>query len=193
MQATIGVYIGLQLATLVLTTNLPAQTQTSIASASLCLVSALTLGILSHFEHAKSIRPSFLINIYLIATVIFDIVRVRTQWLSGNDDAISRALTASLAVKCAILSLEAMEKRSLLLGLDRHFSLESTSGLINRSSFWWLNSLLFRGFKNLLTLDELPAIHEKLDSAYLAVKLQTIWDNRKKQHDLTRGTNTYTS
>lgn len=120
-------------------------------------------------------------NLYLITTLLFDAARVRTQWLIGNHGAIAGVLTGSLAVKCLALILEAVEKRSLLLGLERHFSLECTSGLISRSSFWWLNSLLLTGFNNVLTLDELPAIYEKLDSSDVTAQLQSVWDKCKEQ------------
>lgn len=129
----------------------------------------------------KSVRPSFLINLYLLVTALFDAARVRTQWLVGEDDAVAGVLTASLAVKCVVLLLEAVEKRSLLLGLNKHhFSHESTSGLLSRSSFWWLNSLLLTGFRNVLTLDQLPTIYEKLHSERLAAQLQSTWDNCKE-------------
>ena len=179
---TIGTYTGLQVALLILVTNPRSRTHISVASAALSLLSALALAILSHLEHVKSVKPSFLINLYLIATVLFDATRLRTQWLITSDDSLAGALSASWAVKCLILILEAVEKRSLLFGLDHHFSLESTSGLINRSSFWWLNSLLLVGFKKVLTLDNLPAIYEKLDSEYLANKLKSTWDNCKSKN-----------
>lgn len=191
-QGTIGVYTALQVALLALTTtNSVIRTDISVASTTLSVLSGLTLAVLSHFEHVKSARPSFLINLYLIATVLFDATRVRTQWLIGNDDAVAGVLTASLAVKCLVLVLEAVEKRSLLLGLDRSFSHESTSGLFSRSSFWWLNSLLLTGFGNVLTLDELPAISEKLDSADLAARLQSTWNNCKERRICINGIQTH--
>lgn len=121
---------------------------------------------------------------YLIATVIFDAVRVRTQWLgletNSSHGAYAGVLTASLAVKCIIFILEAIEKRSLLLGLGRQFSKESTSGLLSRSSFWWLNTLLLSGFRNVLTVEDLPAIYEKLDSESLAARLEPVWQKCKR-------------
>ncbi|KAH8200433.1 hypothetical protein TruAng_005396 [Truncatella angustata] len=183
---TIGAYIGLQLALLVLSTQRVVRTQVSIASASLSLVSGLSLALLSHLEHAKTIRPSFLINFYLLTTVLFDATRVRTQWLAGQDSGAAGALSASLFMKCIMLALEAVEKRSLLLGLDRHFSRESTSGMISRSAFWWLNSLMFSGSKTVLSIDSLPAIHEKLNSEDLARDVQPVWDqcNQERKHAL---------
>lgn len=179
-------YTALQITVLVLTaTHFGSQAgPISTASAAISLVSALTLLILSHLEHIKSIRPSSLISVYLIATVIFDAARVRTQWLAigtqSSNGAYAGVLTASLAVKCIVLILEAVEKRSLLLGLNKEFSKESTSGLLSRSSFWWLNTLLLSGFRNVLTVEDLPAIYEKLDSEGLAARLEPVWEKCKR-------------
>lgn len=166
---------------LVLATTATVRNRVLVASSALSLTSGLVLAALSHLEHAKTIRPSFLISFYLIITVILDAVRVRTQWLARQNQAIADSLTASLAIKCVLVVLEGVEKRSLLLGLDRHFSRESTAGLISRSSFWWLNSLLVRGSKTVLTTEDLPTIHEKLDSEGLARELQAAWDKCKQR------------
>jgi hypothetical protein len=179
---------------LVLTAAVPAlQTHISLLSAALSVLGAVALAILSHFEHARSVKPSFIINIYLIASVVFDAVRIRTQRLMGEDDnnVLGAVMAASLAVKLVILFLEATEKRALLPGLYAQFSLENTSGLISRSSFWWLNSLLISGHKTVLSLHLLPAIHEKLSSARLASKLQSTWDACRSSRENHPGGSTY--
>ncbi|KAK8046051.1 P-loop containing nucleoside triphosphate hydrolase protein [Apiospora saccharicola] len=184
---TISVYTGLQVALLVLVIKTSLRTKATLASAVLSLVTAVSLAVLSHLEHAKSIRPSFIINTYLLTTVIFDIARVRTQWLSQRSgDALAGVSTASLVVKFAMTVLESVEKQSLLLEPDHHYSLESTSGVLSRSCFWWLNSLLFAGFRKVLSLEDLPSIHEKVNSAHLSQRIQATWQNcnQKRKHAL---------
>ncbi|KAG6365767.1 hypothetical protein INS49_007378 [Diaporthe citri] len=93
-------FIALQVAILVLTTAKPeSRNRISLASAVLSVLEALILAALSHFEHARSVRPSFIINIYLIATAMFDAARVRTHWLKSEGDghALAAVMTASLA------------------------------------------------------------------------------------------------
>jgi hypothetical protein len=154
------------------------QTRISVISAAMSVVGAMALAVLSHFEHIRSVKPSFIINIYLLASILFDAARIRTQALMSNDanNVLGAVIAALLAVKLVFLMLEATEKRALLRGLYAQLSLENTSGLISRSSFWWLNSLLISGYKTVLSLPNLPAIHEKLNSEHLAAKLQPIWD-----------------
>lgn len=171
----IGVYIALELALLTISATSPSRRTISVTSSSLSFVSGLALALLSYLEHKKSLRPSFSINIYLIAIVLLDIVRVRTRWLDHNNAA-AGVLTASLAVTCAMLVLESLDKRSSFISGGQP-SLDCTSGLFSRSMFWWLNPLLLSGFNNVLSFDDLPSIHEKLGSRALGGKLRASWDS----------------
>ncbi|KAK5633576.1 hypothetical protein RRF57_009290 [Xylaria bambusicola] len=183
---TIAAYIGLQLALLVYWAKPELRSSVSIASTTLSLTSGLSLALLSHLEHSKSIRPSFIITFYLLFTALLDIARVRTQWLLQDADGIATTLTASLTVKITLLSLEAIEKRRLLKHEDHEYPPESTSGPFGRGFFLWLNSLLLSGFRKVLSPADLPSISEKLDSQVLAEDLTREWEkcNKKKPHAL---------
>jgi ATP-binding cassette, subfamily C (CFTR/MRP), member 1 len=172
----VSVYSLLQLALLVVVAIDPlVRTQVSIPAAVLSLCAGLSLAVISHLEHTKSIRPSFLITSFLLATLLFDVARVRTQWLLQNHVALAATLTASVAVKLTMLVLEAWEKQSVLSSLGYSFSRESTSGLLSRASFWWLNSLLRRGSHTVLEQDQLPCVHERLSSQRVATDIQRTW------------------
>ncbi|KAI1272257.1 P-loop containing nucleoside triphosphate hydrolase protein [Xylaria sp. FL0933] len=187
---TIAAYIGLQLALLFQWARPELRSSISLASTTLSLASGLSLALLSHLEHSKSIRPSFIITFYLILTVFLDIARARTQWLLKDVNGIAATITASLTVKVALLSLEAVEKRSLLVDGYRQCPPESTSGPFSRGFFLWLNSLLLSGFRKVLSLADLPSISEKLDSQTLARDLSATWENRnqKRKHALALAT-----
>ena len=62
------------------------------ALASLCILP------LTHFGHLKAYRPSSLLVAYLSMTVLFEAVRVRTQWLAG-DTILASLLSCSLVVR----------------------------------------------------------------------------------------------
>lgn len=151
-------------------------TRLSIASAAVNVLVALGLALLSHVEHVKSIRPSFIINFYLLASLIFDVARVRTQWLLRVNDTVAAVLTTSVAVKLVMLVLEAVEKRRILLATYHDLSPEITSGVFGRGLFWWLNSLLVNGFKKILSVNDLFPINEKLASDRLCEDLQARWN-----------------
>ncbi|KAG4434582.1 hypothetical protein IFR05_009938 [Cadophora sp. M221] len=187
---TIGIYAVLQLALIVLwsSSNVYFKTRLSIASTVLNLLAALGLGLLSHLEHVKAIRPSFAIAAYLFVSLIFDVARVRTQWLLPTNYPVAAVLTAAVAVKFLMLLLETFGKRRILLAAYRGLSPENTSGLFSRGFFWWLNSLLTNGFKNVLSADDIFPINESLSSRKLTNDLQSRWDkcDQKNKNALMR-------
>lgn len=177
----IAIYAVLQLTLLVLwsTSHGYFHTRLPIASTVLSILATFGLLLLSHLEHAKSIRPSFAISIYLFVSLIFDIARVRTQWLLPANDPVAAVLTASVAVKLMMLILETVGKRTILLAAYRGLSPEITSGLFSRGFFWWLNSLLLTGFKNVLSIDDIFPVNKNLSSRKLSDDLQSRWDRCK--------------
>jgi len=127
------------------TVNPTLRTRATLAAASLSLVDALALSVLSHAEHVRSIRPSDIINIYLLFTLPLDVARSRTLWIHGATKSVAAVFTSTMAVKIMVLIAEAIEKRHILLARYDYSSPEVTSGIYSRSFFWWLNSLMTTG------------------------------------------------
>jgi hypothetical protein len=67
-----------------------------------------------------------------------------------------------MGVKLALLFLEAQSKRDYLGIPYRTLSPESTGSIFNQSTFWWQNSLFARGFRKMLSLDDLYVIDGEL-------------------------------
>ena len=137
---------------------------------------------LSHFEHIKSIRPSFLISLYFFASLLLDTARVRTEWLLLISGPYAATLTATIVAKLALLCLETVEKRRILLLTEKKPSIESTSGPFNRGFFVWLNGLLRQGFVTLLSSQTLPSVHEKLAADKTHLRFHDAWSKCKFWH-----------
>ncbi|PHH66889.1 hypothetical protein CDD81_5241 [Ophiocordyceps australis] len=176
---TAVVYAALQVALLVLVTSSNRlNSNLSIASAVISLVASGTIVLLAHAEHTKSIRPSFLLTLYLLVSLLFDAARLRTEWLlaAGSNTAHASVMSASFAAKLSLLILEAVEKRAILIDTQHQPSEESTSGPFSRGFFVWLNPLLISGWATVLTNKDLPAIYEKLSSKKLEARFAQRWD-----------------
>ncbi|KAG5781567.1 hypothetical protein H9Q73_004760 [Fusarium xylarioides] len=159
----ITVYTGLQLVVLTYWTVGPLPTsKPQIAAAALVFVNGLLLALLSYVEHTRSVRPSTIINVYLLFTALFDCAIARTLWLLDGAHAVARLFTAATSAKALILVSEAWEKRSILRVQYRDLSPETTSGILGRSVFWWINPLMKLGFSNSLTEHDLYAIEKSL-------------------------------
>jgi ATP-binding cassette, subfamily C (CFTR/MRP), member 1 len=110
------------------------------------------MGSLIYAEHRYSYSPSLLLSVYLSITILLDIVYVRSLFLRRTLDAIGAVTAAALAAKLLVLVLEEIPKRGP--GVLKT-SKELSSGLWNRSAFWWLNSTFRKGYRAFLHVDDL--------------------------------------
>lgn len=176
IQLLLAIFTVLQAANLALwTTPSVSRTRTSIAAATMSFVAAVALGGLSYMEHMRSIRPSPIINAYLLLTLPLDFAQVRTLWLRQSSSAVAAVFTSASAVKFAILVAEAVEKGGLLLSPFEIHAPESTSGVYSRALFWWLNPLFLLGYKHVLSNDGLFDTDEKLMSKPVYRRFQPRW------------------
>ncbi|GJC82527.1 ABC transporter atnG [Colletotrichum liriopes] len=171
---------GLQIALLALwAQQAPFSNRVSIAAAVLGVLDAFALALLSHMEHVRSIRPSTVLCVYLIFSLMFDAVQCRTLWMLPGLRHLASVFTAALAVKSTIFLLEVQGKRRFLLAALQHLSPEATSGIVARGFFWWLNGLLGKGFKSVLSPSMLYNIDDDLRSEHLLPQLSAIWNQRR--------------
>lgn len=178
----LSAFAAIQLTVLLLrATNPEAATKASISAAALDFAAACVLFILSCFEHARSVTPSTVIGLYLLFSFAFDAVRVRTFYLIDGYAAqgIARLLSLSLTAKLGVLVTEAVEKRSILTEPYRELPPEQTSGIYNKTVFWWLNPLLKLGFGHNLRTDDLFTLDETLASASVHRRFTTHWTAKR--------------
>jgi ATP-binding cassette subfamily C (CFTR/MRP) protein 1 len=169
-------YTLLQLAVLIASCIRSVLTTTaSVAAATLSFLVACVLCFLSYYEHARSIRPSALIEVYLLFSLLFDISQDRTLWISYPGTLDAGLLTASVGIKFIVLILEAREKRSYLSKADVHRGPEETSGIFGRSLFWWLNHLILQGFRKLLLMSDLYPLDDTMSSQSLYNRFSRVW------------------
>lgn len=152
-----------------------AQTKASIANAIMVLVGWLALGTLSFVEHQKTIRPSLIIEFYLALSLLLDAARVRTLWLQGYNGTVAAVSSVSFAVKATLLCVEALGKRRTLRTEWQNQSLEATSGLVAKLTFWWLNPLFLTGYARSLSMGDLLPLDKHLSSGYLHRQMGRAW------------------
>lgn len=131
-------------------------------------------------EHQRSLRPSLLLEAYLLLSFIFDAAGVRTLWLQGYNHNPAAVSTAAFAVKFCLVILEIWGKRQCLRAQWASESPEATSGLFGKSLFLWLNRLLRTGFRKSLTVDDLTPLDKHLTSEYLYNQVHQPWADKSK-------------
>jgi len=70
----------------------------------------LTLILLLSLEHGRSVRPSFIINVYLLFSILFDVVVARTMWRGATPERVAIVFTVGIIIKAVMLLLEGGEK-----------------------------------------------------------------------------------
>ncbi|EAA65334.1 hypothetical protein AN0015.2 [Aspergillus nidulans FGSC A4] len=145
-------------------------TRASIAASLLMGCGSLILCVLSYMEHFRNVRPSLLLELYLLVTLLFDVTRTRTLWLRDDNDynkLMAVIASFAVAVKVVLVVLEGWQKRAILKDKYRAYPPEALAGLANRVLFWWLNPLFFKGYFKLLRVEDLYPLDKRLESARL--------------------------
>ncbi|KAF3810805.1 ABC transporter FUM19 [Colletotrichum gloeosporioides] len=166
------------------------QTSASVAADVLILIAILTIGPISLLTHQRSPRPSTLLSIYLSASTILGIARVRTAWLLGQQVPVPALATAVLVLMIALLIVEsiASKKRQSEPELS-HSKLpnpEQTSGFWARTCFWWLAHTFSLGYSRVLSLVDLPNLDIVLESRHLHRDLSIAWNSTTSPDDQQR-------
>jgi ATP-binding cassette subfamily C (CFTR/MRP) protein 1 len=156
------------------------QTLASVPSAALAFVIALVMYPLSYLEHTRSIRPSTLLELYLLQSILLNIPQARTLFLHPNGTAIAAIFVAIIGAMLIVWTLEARNKIKHLKEPYKEYPPEATHGVWNRTFFLWLNRLFVKGFRNFLTLDDLWQTPPDLASERLQEEMQSVWDQRCK-------------
>lgn len=176
---TLVAYTGLQFGLLILwAVDSSLQTRVSIAAAALSLISALVIFPLSYAEHTRSVRPSLLLSVYLLFSLLFDITQARTLFLVSKGSVIPKVFVSGSALKLTLLFLESQEKRSYLRAPYTSYPPEAIGGIFNITFFWWLNNLFRKGFRVVLDYEDLYSIDKSLQSETLRRQMQRAWDRR---------------
>ncbi|PKX93791.1 putative ABC multidrug transporter [Aspergillus novofumigatus IBT 16806] len=159
-----------------------------IGSSVLQLISALFMLTVSVVDHSRSPRPSMLLNSYLFLTLLLDIARARTLFLSSDSDhgseiVYSSIFCASVGLKTAILLLEACQKARWVTWDTTKHSPEETSGIFSLGVFFWLNKLFLAGYRRTFTIESLYPLDSTFDAQALHEEFAKKMDYTKLKGD----------
>ncbi|KAI5460736.1 multidrug resistance-associated protein [Mariannaea sp. PMI_226] len=168
-------YAALRLALLVLISSGPGRhARLFVPSAVLESVASVAILALSLLEHSRSLRPSTILAAYLLLALLFDITQTRSLYLAAESAAEHRyahVFTAATVVNGILVVTESKQKSRLVPLGDKRHGPEDTSGLYSLSTFFWVNTLFLRGYKKLLTDDDLLPLGQTMSTKALGQKL----------------------
>jgi ATP-binding cassette, subfamily C (CFTR/MRP), member 1 len=131
-------------------------------------------------EHTRSIRPSDLAVVYLLFSFVCEAAELGITLHEDGVIPASLPAMANLCVKFILLLVESRGKEIILRGPRGQWPPEQLAGVLSRTFFWWINAILAKGSRNILTEDNLPPIDHQLSSRLLRQQALLAWDQRGK-------------
>lgn len=153
------------------------------AATALSFISGVGVGLLSFFDHRRSIRPSDTIVMYLVASLLVDSLHLWFMLVDADspshaEDTTIRSLLVCIVCKTILLIAEVPGKEKLLVKAHSIYIPEETAGILQRTFFWWLNPIIRRGGSGFLTEQDFQVIDGKLSSETLRQSISRLWDSR---------------
>lgn len=104
-----------------------------------------------------------MVSAWLATTCILDLANTRTQWLVKENTGLATTYTLAISFKAVCLLAETIEKHAWLNDAAS-YSPEELASPLKRIVFGWAYPLLGRGFKLVLSMDNLLPISADLKS-----------------------------
>lgn len=157
------------------------QTTTSVPASELELVALLAIAGVMYMGHTHCIRSSGFLALYLIFTLLVDIVKSRSYFLRPQMGALGGLTAATAALRVVLLILEEKSKASLIMDKEvRDVSgPESTSGYLTRTLLLFLNPMFIAGYYHKLEKDQLMSLGLDFSSKKLHKRFQKHWNKTK--------------
>jgi hypothetical protein len=168
----------IQLYVLVSGTIPPSRLNIDIFSGISSFLACIGLCPLLFLEDNRSIRPSDLAVVYISVSLAGDFAEVGTapykRWTSVG---ILPAM-GNIFLKLVLLVVESRGKEMILQGPQGQWPPEELAGVFGRALFWWINPILAKGHRNILTVNNLPLLDHTLSSNIRRQLALKAWDQR---------------
>jgi ATP-binding cassette, subfamily C (CFTR/MRP), member 1 len=149
-----------------------------VASLAASLIAGLGLSPLLFQEQRRSPKPSDLAILYLVASILCDVVLLTVPFGNATHAAVWRPVFVRCLMHLALLMLESFGKRPTFRVLGNPQSPEELSGVLNRTFFTWINPILLQGYKDILVDQDLPPLTRDIDPKVTRHSMLQSWNER---------------
>lgn len=154
--------------------------QIDFLSAATSSVALLFLGIVSFFEHHRAIRTSWSPLLYLLCSLLGDVLFLTSPEPSFQEQVTTWVVARLALLKAVLIFLESGNKESILMLHCRELPPEQLAGNFGKTFFAWIYPILRKGYTDILTPQDIPGLEGKLSSGRLRRDILQAWDQRRK-------------
>lgn len=148
---------------------------TYLASLIISAIAALSLSPLLFFEQQRSFKPTDSTKIYLVTSILCDVVLLTIPFGIISHPDMSHPVTVRCSAHLVLLILESHGKRNVEKNSQ---SPEELNGVFSRIFFAWINPILLRGYQSILVDQDLPPLSRDLKPAVTRKAILRAWDQR---------------
>lgn len=143
-------------------------------------LAAVSLSLLFLLEQQRSHKASDLATLYLLASVLCDVVYLSMPSEGATYPIVSRPMLLRCCMHSALLVLECCIKRPTVTILSRKQHPEELNGILSRVLFTWINPILLRGYKNIFLSQDMPSLSQNMKPEFTRRAILKAWSRRGK-------------
>lgn len=145
------------------------------------LIATLGLTLLLFIEHKCSFKPSDSGIVYLISSMSIDVILLTLPTEAMESRKFFRPVLGRFLHDLALLVLENLPKQEIPSTFKTRLSPEETRGVLSRTFFAWINPILLKGYRNILTNEDLPTLGRDIKPDITRQRMIRAWDKRGTQ------------
>lgn len=141
-------------------------------------LAALGLSLLLLLEQQRSSKPSDLATLYLLASILCDVVYMTMPTEAADQTNTFRPVLLRCSVHLALLVLESRAKHPAFSVVSKDQSPEELHGVLSWILFIWINPILLRGYGNVLVDKDLPSLNRDIKPEFTRNAILQTWSQR---------------
>ena len=118
---------------------------------------------------------------YLSSTFLFDAMRARSCYMRDGMHLLAVLSVSSAAIKFCLVAAEELYKRKEIADkeLKATLSSEALSGFWNRSLFVWINAMIFKGYRHIMSYSDMAHLGPEFAAEKIHHEFNAIWEKCK--------------
>jgi hypothetical protein len=149
-------------------------TDVSILAAVIQVMSNIAIIALVILEHRRTVRPSYLLCLYLLSSLVVSGIEMRTILLRKYAVLTAHLHSVTLASKLALLILELLPK-PLYPKYRDDYSPEELASVFSDIFLWWINPIFRTGSRKILEMSDIYPLPHELRSNSSRTRFDKIW------------------
>ncbi|KAI1820889.1 putative ABC transporter [Xylaria intraflava] len=142
------------------------------------MLAAPGLSLFLFYEQQQLHKPSYLVTLYLLASILCDVVYLTMPSTAALRSNSSRPVLFRCCIYSVLLLLECSIENPEFGRLSEYQSPEERHGVLGKVFFTWINPILLQGYRNILVDQDLPPLNQDMKPELTRQAILQAWSQR---------------